>query len=289
MNIVIIGCGEVGYSYAKAICNLQVTLQLYTPRPNEKILKLASEKNIKLHSKIDNWLHDADIVLSCVPGSAALSVAKEIIPFMKDGATFADFSSSAPGDKREAESFSATKGVRFADIAIMGSVDLNQEKTPLLCSGRETEKIVSLMQKLGAVIRVLPDKKAGDAASVKLLRTVFTKGLSALTMECVVAAQHFGVKELLYDVLSDMDNTPINDFLDMLIRNHVTHACRQRHEVAEAEKQLKLANLPVHLLPSIEAFFAATCEYSKTHPINKKTPTTEEALGWFLSVREGVK
>lgn len=55
-------------------------------------------------------------------------------------------------------------------------------------------KIVALMQELGATIRVLPNKKAGDAASLKLLRSIFMKGLSALTIECVVAAQHLGCK-----------------------------------------------------------------------------------------------
>ncbi len=194
MNITIIGCGEVGYAYAKAISNLKYNLQLCTPRPNTKVLEFVSEKNILLHKKIDTWLNDSDIVLSCVPGSIALSVVKEAILFLKSGALFADFSSSSSNDKYEGASFAASRGICFIDVAIMGSVDLNQAKTPLLCSGDGTEKIVTLMQKVGAEIRVLPNKKAGDAASLKLLRTVFMKGLSALTIECVVAAQHYGVK-----------------------------------------------------------------------------------------------
>jgi 3-hydroxyisobutyrate dehydrogenase len=285
MNITIIGCGEVGYSYAAAISNLKYTLQLCAPRPSLKVLKLTSENNISLHTKIDDWLNDADIVMSCVPGSVALSVANEAIPFLKSGATFADFSSSAPCDKRTAASLATYKGISFVDVAIMGSVDLNQAKTPLLCSGDGTEKIMTLMQKLGATIRELPDKKAGDAASLKLLRTIFMKGLSALTVECIVAAQYHGVKELLYEILSDLDNTPLSGFLDMLIRNHVTHACRQRHEVAEATEQLKSSNLPVQLLPAVEALFATTCEYSKTYPIRTKNPTTEEALNWLIETR----
>lgn len=109
-------------------------------------------------------------MISCVPGSVALAVAKEAILFLKRGATFADFSSSSASDKCKATILSASKNISFVDVAVMGSVDLNQAKTPLLCSGIGTEKIVALIQELGATIRVLPNKKAGDAASLKLLR-----------------------------------------------------------------------------------------------------------------------
>lgn len=285
MNITIIGCGEVGYTYAEAISNARYTLQLCAPRPSDKVLAFVSEKNIALHMKIDDWLNNTDIVISCTPGSVALSVAKEAIPFLKSGATFADFSSSAPSDKSEAAFLAASKGVSFVDVAIIGSIDLHQARTPLLCSGNGTEKIVTLMQKMGVMIRVLPDAKVGDAAFLKLLRSVFMKGLAALTVECIVAAHYYGVKELLYEILSDLDQTPLSEFLDMLLRHHVIHACRQRHEVAEATKQLKSSDLPVQLLPVIEALYATTCEYSKTHPIKIKNPTTKEALDWLLETR----
>lgn len=285
MNITIIGCGEVGYIYAKALANTGHLLQLCTPRPSDKIVKLISETNIQLHTKINDWIYNSDTVISCTPGSTSLSVARETIPFLKRGAIFADFSTSSPQDKREGAALATTRNIYFVDVAIMGSIDLNQEKTSLLCSGDGAETIAKLMQELGASARVLPGKKAGDAISLKLLRTIFMKGLSALTVECVVAAQHHGVKELLYESLSDLDKTPINDFLDMLLRNHVSHACRQQHEIAEVTKQLKLSGLPVQLLPAIEALFAKTCESNRTDPINTKNPTTEEALDWLLETR----
>lgn len=45
MNITIISCGEVGYSYAKVIANIKYILQICAQRPSEKVLKLVSEKN----------------------------------------------------------------------------------------------------------------------------------------------------------------------------------------------------------------------------------------------------
>lgn len=289
INIAVIGCGEVGYVYAEAISNVGYPLQLCTPRPSERIIKFSSEKNIILHTETKEWLSNIDVVLLCTPGPVSLSAAKEIIPFLKKGTVLADFSSSSPDDKQVAALIAAPKEIFFVDVVIMGSVDLNQASTPLLCSGNGTEKIVSLMQKLDATIRVLPNAKAGDAASLKLLRSVFMKGLSALTVECVVAAEHYGVKELLYEIMSDLDQAPLSEFLDMLLRNHVVHACRQRHEVAEAAKQLTLSGLPVQLLPAVEELFAKTCDFSKVNPIKSKNPTTKDALNWLLKTRCGNK
>src|SRR3990167_11422704 len=285
MNIAIIGCGEVGYLYAVALIDAGYALQLCAPRPSEKVLKLVSDKNIILHKEVSTWLEEIDIVISCVPGSTSLSVAKDAISFLKQGAVFADFSSSSSGDKCEAAKISASKNIFFVDVVIMGGVDISGAKTPLLCAGTGLEKIVSVMKKLDAPIRVLENAKAGDAASLKLLRTVFMKGLSAVTVECIVAAEVQGVKKLLYEILSDFDNTPLSEFLDMMLRNHVTHACRQQHEIHEATMQLKSSGLPVQLLPAIEALFASTCENIKSNPFENKNPTTEEALSWLIDTR----
>lgn len=289
MNIAIIGCGEVGCLYAVALIDAGYTLQLCAPRPTEKVLKLASSKNIILHKEINTWLKEIDIVISCVPGSQSLSVANEAIPFLKNGATFADFSSSSANNKRKAAELAESKKIFFVDVVITGGVSLTKERTALLCAGNGSEKIVPLMEKLKAPIRVLPDAKSGDAASLKLLRTVFTKGLSALAVECIVAAEYHGVKELLYDILSDFDETPLTEHLDRLLCNHVKHACRQRNEIVDAQEQLKSAGLPVQMLPSIKALFETTCENTKSNPIENKNPTIEEALKWLIKTRVETK
>lgn len=283
MNVTIIGCGEVGYLYATALNQAKYPLQLCAPRPSEKILQFSHENNIILHNNVGNWLQSSDLVISCVPGAVSLTVAKEVLPFLKQGTIFADFSSSSSADKYAASYLAELKKIIFIDIVIMGGVDLMREKTPLLCAGEPSETIVKLMKSLGAPIRVLPHAKPGDAASLKLLRTVFMKGLVALTVECVTAAEHQGVKVLLYEILSDFDKTPLNEFLDMLIRNHVMHACRQRNEIAEARKQLESMGLPATLLPAVNALFEQTCEKIKSNPIATKEPTTEEALQWLLA------
>lgn len=282
MNIAIIGCGEVGYAYAVALHDLGCSLQLYTPRPSEKILKYVAKNNIILHPNIGQWLENIDFVMGCTPGAVALDVVNEVIIFMKENTLYADFSSSSPDSKRQAAKLASTKRIEFVDVVIMGSIDLNGVRTPLVCAGEGAEKVASLFELLDVPIKILTDAAAGDAASLKLLRAIFMKGLAALTVECVTAAEKQGVKKLLYETLSDFDKTPLSEFLDMLLRNHVTHACRQRQEIAEAKKQLISLKLPVQLLSAVETLFTTTCELIKTDPINKANPTTQEALNWLI-------
>src|SRR3990167_5618785 len=142
MNIAIIGCGEAGYLYAVALIDAGYTLKLCAPRPSEKVLKLVSDKNITLHKEINKWLKEIDIVISCVPGSTSLSVAKDVISFLTHRSTFADFSSSSSNDKRKAASIAESNHINFIDVVIMGGVDLTGSKTPLLCAGDNTDKIV---------------------------------------------------------------------------------------------------------------------------------------------------
>jgi hypothetical protein len=167
----------------------------------------------------------------------------------------------------------------------MGAIALTGPRTPLLCAGQGADRISHLMTEIGAPVRVLEDAAAGDAASLKLLRTIFTKGLEALAVECLVAAELQGVRQQLYEVLSDIDRTPLKDFLEALIRTHVVHAGRRMHEVAEAEEQLRLAGLPVQVLPGVRALFAQTLETLGRQPILDPAPSSEFALNWLLRTR----
>jgi len=245
-----------------------------------------STLDISLHNTPGQWLNEIDVVISCVPGSQSLPVAKEIIPFLKKSSLFSDFSSASPQDKKLAAKVGRNHYVDYADVVIMGGVDLTKEKTPLLCASTHPEKIIEIMKKFGTPMRILPSAKPGDAASLKLLRTVFMKGLSALTVECMTAAKHQGVKSLLYEILSDFDKTPLSEFLDMLIKNHVMHACRQVHEIHDANKQLNQIGFETQVMPAVEKLFQKTCDHAQLQKLKHENLTTEDSLKWLIETRK---
>ena len=225
-------------------------------------------------------------MFSCVFGTASLAVARAALPHLKVGCVFADLTTADPEAVRLAAAEMAAAGVYYADITIMGAVAMAGFRAPLLCAGTGTSTLVPIFKQIGAPIRPLEGGKAGDPSALKILRSVFTKGLEALAVDCFVAAKRQRVTAQLVDALADIDQTPLRTFMEALIRTHVVHAPRRLREVEEAERQLRQANLPIAVLPAVRALFERTCADLKQSPPGDSAPTTATAFAWLLANAE---
>ncbi|GAB3626272.1 NAD(P)-dependent oxidoreductase [Pandoraea terrae] len=285
MNIAIIGLGEVGRCYAHALAGgSDVTLLLCEQRISESAAQLASGLKLSIHESVGPWLNDADWVLSCVVGTKSLHVAQHCFGHMKQEAAFADFTTAAPDEKRQAAVQATDKGIAYADVAIMGAIALLGARTPLLCSGDAADAFSSLLSDAsGAAPDVLPNSHAGDAMSLKILRSVFTKGMEALAVEVLMAAERQGLRPALYDVLQDIDKASLPQFLEMLVTTHVIHARRRMHEVDEAERQLASIGILSDVLDGVQHRFARTAEKLDVLPLPTEKPTLQDALNWLSS------
>lgn len=282
LKIAIVGCGEVGLSYARAFSELgQHELSLCEAVPSPALKDFAVSEKQTIHSAPGAWLSECDIIMSIVTGSASLAVCRDILQFAAPGNVYADFTTARPDDKRSGARACEEKGVSYVDVAIMGAIALSGAKTPLLITGKDWEKVKALMQTLKTPTAVIEDGNPGDAISLKLMRSIFTKGLEALAVECLVAAEAFGVRERLYSVLSDIDNTSLRDFLEMLVRTHVLHAGRRRQEVVTATRQLRETGLATAVLPGVEALFARTTRDLGNTPLGIAQPTAQQAIEWL--------
>lgn len=246
MKIALIGCGEVGHCYAlawraaghdiHAICEL---------RQDAEMQARAAAHGAALHDAPGPWLAGADLVVSAVFGHAALAVAGQALPHLRHDALYADFTTASATDMRAAADVAARHGIAFADVAIMGAIALLAERTPLLCAGTGAQAVASF---------------ARDAVRLKLLRSIMTKGMESLTVECLVAAERMGLRDALYEVLADIDRTPLTAFMDSFLRSHVLHAPRRMAEVQEAREQLVEAGLEPLVLDGVERLFARTAQ-----------------------------
>ncbi len=283
MEMAVIGCGEVGMLYARAMLPLCAKLSLCDPRPSSKTTTFSGEMNVPIFLEPGEWLKEADIILSCVVGTIFFSVATGAFPWIHKGALFVDMTTCDPTEIHDASRIAEQLEIGYVDIAIMGAVALAGEKTALLCAGSHTEEISEIFTKIGAPIRVLPDSSAGDASSLKLLRSVFVKGLEALAIETFMAAEKQGVTDQLYEMLSDIDQNPLRSTLESFVRTHLVHAPRRLKEIEKAESLLQESGLPVDVLPGVKALFKRTCSYLEKEPINEFPSTAREALEWLVS------
>ena len=71
---------------------------------------------------------------------------------------------------------------RFADVALIGTVPATGLATPALASGAAPQRFAELFRPLGMPVDVVGEHP-GDAAGLKLLRSVFMKGVAAAAIE----------------------------------------------------------------------------------------------------------
>ena len=282
-KIAVIGLGEVGRCYAAPLQAAGFKLELCEARPSPAAQTLADAMGQTLHASLGPWLGEADWVLSCVTGTVALAVVKELAPLMQRGASIADFTTASPEVKRSAAEAASAYGLGYVDTAIMGGISLNLVRTPLLASGSGAMALKQLIEQAGGRMAVIQNGVAGDAISLKILRSVFTKGMEALSVELLMSAEKQGVREKLYEQLSDIDQTPLRSFLDMLVRTHVIHAKRRAHEVHDAQAELTSQGLSSMVLPGVEDRFNRTAKALEARPTPVPEPDIAQALEWLLA------
>ncbi|PVZ10553.1 MULTISPECIES: NAD(P)-dependent oxidoreductase [unclassified Pseudomonas] len=284
MKIAIIGAGEVGLTYARPWARAGHEIILCDLKPSAAATTFAAELGVLIHSSPAQGVAGCDVVVSCVFGTVSLEVARQALDAMPPGTLFVDMTTADPEQIRTAAAYAAQRNVSYVDVAILGAIALTQEKTNLLGAGDAIEQAVGVFASAGATLKPVAGGAAGDAAALKILRSVFTKGLEALTIECFMAAEKQGVTGQLHDALSDIDQASLRDFLSTLVRTHVIHAPRRLKEVEEAERQLSAAGLPVAVMPGVKALFQRTTEQISGHTPPPANPSLEQAFQWLFDV-----
>ena len=102
---------------------------------------------------------------------------------------------SGPDDKRRLAGRAAARGIPFVDAAIMAPVPRARIDTPLLLSGPGVARLLPVLAEL-RVPATDVGPEPGAAARLKLLRSIFMKGLAAVVVESMNAAELFGARGL---------------------------------------------------------------------------------------------
>lgn len=286
MRIGIIGAGEVGLTYARPWAAAGHEVVLCDLKPSTAATAFAEQSGQDIRASVAELAPDCDVVVSCVFGSVSLVVAEQALEHMAREALYVDMTTADPALIRTAADSAAQRGIGYVDVAILGAIALTHAKTNLLGAGTGIDRALTLFSAIDAPLKPVEEGAAGDAAALKILRSVFTKGLEALTIECFMAAEKQGVSEKLHDALSDIDQASLRDFLGALIRTHVLHAPRRLKEVEEAERQLLAAGMPVAVLPGVKALFKRTADQIAVQPIDSASPTLPQAFEWLFKVND---
>ena len=196
------------------------------------------------------------LVLAATTGATAIAVAESVLPALGPAAVYADMNTAAPALKRELAALVEGSGARFADIGLLGPG--RGVGTPALASGSGAGAFAELMAPLGMPVEVVSGR-AGDAAEMKLLRSVFMKGLAGSVIESLEAARAAGHEEWLEHEIAEIIGEP---FMRRLLEGSERHAARRVDEMEAACELLVELGVEPRIARASAALLAGLAERS---------------------------
>ena len=127
-------------------------------------------------------------------------------------------------------------GVRVVDGAVLGNFRAGG-RVPLLLTGEGSDSLAALLPPSHFAAEAI-EGRVGDASAIKMLRSVLLKGLEALFVECLVAAEVQGLRTPLMTAFRDLDERPFTKTMEVQTVTHLVHAARRLKEVERVAQVL---------------------------------------------------
>ncbi|WP_050526197.1 NAD(P)-dependent oxidoreductase [Pseudorhodobacter aquimaris] len=266
--ILIMGFGAAGQAYARGFAPYA-----HVTASDPYAGAAAGCTELTLCKEMPETLESFDLVIILSPAAVGFSICEEVA---KRAGTcpVLDLTSAAPDAMQRAANL---LGPRFVDGTVLGAVGLTGLGTPMVFSGPKAADVASLLTPFGCKITCL-DGPPGAASTLKLLRSLFMKGLEALVVETNLTAEALGQSSGLELALGDLAEVKVTDLMTEMLRTHPRHAERRMHEVEAATALMQGAGLT----PVMSQ--ATLCVFSRTAAGGKgPDASVQQALDWLVS------
>jgi 3-hydroxyisobutyrate dehydrogenase-like beta-hydroxyacid dehydrogenase len=245
-SFAVLGLGEAGSRLASDLVSAGVEVRGYDPA------SVSAPGGVDRAGDAGSAASGAQVVLALTTASTALEAAESALRDLDAGAIYADLNTTSPALKRDIAALAASAGALFADVALLGPVPARGLGTPALASGPGAQAFADVLGPLGMPVEVLSDRP-GDAATLKLLRSVFMKGLAASVLESLRAAEAAGHRDWLEGEIAAVIGEPLRE---RLVEGSRRHAVRRLEEMEAARELL----LELGVEPRVAAASAAVLD-----------------------------
>ncbi len=240
-----IGFGKVASEFSKGfqqsgLFEIWVYDKIFRdPLHRRRVEKRATELNVKLAEDNKSLAKACEIILSTVTVDAAVEVAKKTAPFLNEQKTYVDLNSTSPGMKREIAHIIEKTGANFIEGAILGTISSYGLQVPIMVCGKKAKKFQNLLNRIGMNITHV-GQVIGKASTIKMLRSVFAKGVETLLLEMLQGATRYGVEDyVMKDICEHMDSNSFLLIASNWLTTHAIHAERRFREMEQVVKTLR--------------------------------------------------
>jgi 3-hydroxyisobutyrate dehydrogenase-like beta-hydroxyacid dehydrogenase len=237
-TIAILGLGEAGSHFAAGLVRAGAAVQGYDPR-------VPATPDVVSTQDAAQACQGAEIVLSLNSSADALDALAQGLPGCAPGVVWAEMNTAAPALKHAVAS-AAGPSIHVVDVAIMAPVPPRGLATPLTASGPHAQLFADALCRFGADVQIV-DGPIGAAATRKLLRSVFYKGLAAAVTEALAGAEAVGLEEWLLADIADELTRANESTVERLVTGSRQHAVRREHEMEAAAQLLDSLGVPARV------------------------------------------
>lgn len=181
----------------------------------------------------------AEIIICLTPGALALAALHSVRRYLNQSHIYVDATTSSVKTMERAAKLLGERA-SFVDAAIMGALPLAGLKSLIVVSGSRANAFRGRLEPYGMTVKVVGEKP-GAASAMKLIRSVCMKGIAAMLIESLEAAERVG---LLHDAADDItrsiDEVPFAQTIKRFVCGSAVHAAERRvHEMTEAMELLE--------------------------------------------------
>jgi 3-hydroxyisobutyrate dehydrogenase-like beta-hydroxyacid dehydrogenase len=245
--IAVLGLGEAGSLIARDLIAAGAIVRGFDPAVSGLAGVTAADGFISVGSDAEASA-GADLVLSVNSAKEAVAALRASLDAIRPaggrpGTPWADLNTASPGVKRELAGLGKAHGIPVTDVAMMAPVPGKGLRVPMLASGDGATGVAATLRALGADIEAL-DGPAGLAATRKLLRSVFYKGMAASIVEAIEAARAAGLEDWLRDHIAEELATAGLTTVERIVTGTRQHAVRRAAEMGAAADMLTELGVP---------------------------------------------
>ena len=222
MIIGFIGFGKVSQNLIRILDSEDISFVTSSENRSSKTIGLINNSNVEILESFKEVAVKSDILISANSPANALDVAKKYGKYSKG--IYLDLNNISPDTTLEIEKHVDD----FVDGAIIGKID--SENPILYLSGEKSDKLLFLND---FIKTRKVSCKIGDASLLKLLRSAYTKTVSALLIESSDLAKKHDLEDEFFEVLSLTEGDDFKEKSQSRIKNTLNSKARKSEELEE--------------------------------------------------------
>ncbi|MBI1622701.1 NAD(P)-dependent oxidoreductase [Aquamicrobium zhengzhouense] len=238
MKIAFIGFGEAARAFTDTLKGTGEAdfIAAYDILQSEAVSSEARSRGLRFEASAAAAIEGADWIFAAVTADQSLEAAKSALTSLKPGQLYIDINSVSPGRKKETASLVEATGAIYLDMAVMAPVHPRGHATPVLLAGKTARSLEPIFAAHGFAFETVSED-VGSATAIKMVRSLFVKGLEAITVETMLAARATGCLDRVMGSLADTFpglGWPNN--VEYMFERTLRHGIRRAAEMREVAK-----------------------------------------------------